>query len=480
MVQLKQKQIDQMRDSWITTIKLDKSDKKAVYMQIADEIIKSIKNEVIKSGETLPSTRQIAEILGVNRNTVIRTFDILLSEGWLISEERKRIYVSDNLKITKSTNKKEIPQDRTEIFRNDLIFFDDGLPDTTCTPMEELARAYRRIFSRKARWQIMNIASELGDEKFRETISKMLNSNRGMQTSVSELCITRGSQMALYLTAHCLLGKGDNILIENPGYRPAWEAFRSTGATLIPIPVDENGINVDIITDILHKKPVKAIYLTPHHQYPTTVTLSLARRLQLIELSNRYNFTIIEDDYDNEFHFGQRPIMPISAHEETNDYVYIGTLSKLIAPAVRIGYVVSSPDFVSKVGKLRKIIDMQGDTIMEQSILDLMTSGDMRRHQKRMLNYYRSKRDFFSNLIDNYLKDKVTYQVPDGGLAFWLNPIKATDLFQLKKIVNTKLISLYTPDRFSYNDDIMGLRLGYASLSEANLEKGMQILGEYL
>lgn len=469
-----------MRDSWITTIKLDKSDKKAVYMQIADEIIKSIKNEVIKSGETLPSTRQIAEILGVNRNTVIRTFDILLSEGWLISEERKRIYVSDKLKITKSANKKEIPQDRTEIFRNDLIFFDDGLPDTTCTPMEELARAYRRIFSRKVRWQIMNIASELGDEKFRETISKMLNSNRGMQTSVSELCITRGSQMALYLTAHCLLGKGDNILIENPGYRPAWEAFRSTGATLIPIPVDENGINVDIITDILHKKTVKAIYLTPHHQYPTTVTLSLARRLQLIELSNRYNFTIIEDDYDNEFHFGQRPIMPISAHEETNNYVYIGTLSKLIAPAVRIGYVVSSPDFVSKVGKLRKIIDMQGDTIMEQSILDLMTSGDMRRHQKRMLNYYRSKRDFFSNLIDNYLKDKVTYQVPDGGLAFWLNPIKTTDLFQLKKIVNTKLISFYTPDRFSYNDDIIGLRLGYASLSEANLEKGMQILGEYL
>ena len=469
-----------MRDSWITTIKLDKSDIKAVYMQIADEIIKSIKNGIIKSGETLPSTRQIAEILGVNRNTVIRTFDILLSEGWLISEERKRIYVSDKLKITKSANKKEIPQDRTEIFRNDLIFFDDGLPDTTCTPMEELARAYRRIFSRKARWQIMNIASELGDEKFRETISKMLNSNRGMQTSVSELCITRGSQMALYLTAHCLLGKGDNILIENPGYRPAWEAFRSTGATLIPIPVDENGINVDIITDILHKKPVKAIYLTPHHQYPTTVTLSLARRLHLIELSNRYNFTIIEDDYDNEFHFGQRPIMPISAHEETNDYVYIGTLSKLIAPAVRIGYVVSSPDFVSKVGKLRKIIDMQGDTIMEQSILDLMTSGDMRRHQKKMLNYYRSKRDFFSNLIDNYLKDKVTYQVPDGGLAFWLNPIKTTDLFQLKKIVNTKLISFYTPDRFSYNDDIIGLRLGYASLSEANLEKGMQILGEYL
>lgn len=469
-----------MKSSWIDKIRIDKSDEKAVYMQIADEIIKSIKNGAVKSGETLPSTRQMAETLGVNRNTVIRTLDILLSEGWLISEERKRVFVSDKLKITKPVSKKEAYQDTTEIFRSDLIFFDDGLPDTTCTPMEELARAYRRIFSRKARWQIMNLASEFGDEKFRDTISKMLNSNRGMQTSISELCITRGSQMALYLTAHCLLENGDNVLIENPGYKPAWEAFRNTGANLIPVPVDDEGINVNIVADILQKNPVKAIYLTPHHQYPTTVTLSLARRLQLIELSNRYNFTIIEDDYDNEFHFGQRPIMPISAHEETNNYVYIGTLSKLIAPAVRIGYVVSSPDFIGKVGKLRKIIDMQGDTIMEQSILDLIISGDMRRHQKRMLNYYGTKRDFFSNLIDNYLKDKVTYQVPDGGLAFWLKPINEVDLFQLKKIVNTKLISFYTPDRFSCNDYIMGLRLGYASLSEANLEKGIQILGEYL
>ena len=469
-----------MGDSWVIKIKIDKSDKKAVYMQIADEIIKSIKNGVLKSGETLPSTRQIAEMLGVNRNTIIKTFDILLSEGWLLSEERKRIFVSDKLRITKPVSKKEIYQDTTEIYRNDLIFFDDGLPDTTCTPMEELARAYRRIFSRKAKWQIMNLASEFGDEKFRETISKMLNSNRGMQTSIPELCITRGSQMALYLTAHCLLEKGDNILIENPGYKPAWEAFKNAGATLIPIPVDNDGANIDMVADILQQKPVKAIYLTPHHQYPTTITLSLARRLQLIELSNRYNFTIIEDDYDNEFHFGQRPIMPISAYEEVSNYVYVGTLSKLIAPAVRIGYVVSSPDFIAKVGKLRKIIDIQGDAIMEQSILDLIVSGDMRRHQKRMLNYYKTKRDFFSNLIDNYLKEKVTYQVPDGGLAFWLKPINETDLFQLKKTINTKLISFYTPDRFSYNDDIMGLRLGYASLSEASLEKGMQILGEYL
>lgn len=460
--------------------KIDRTATKAIYVQIADLTIDAIKKGILKAGETMPSTRQVASELGVNRNTVVLAFDILINEGWIISEERKRTYVSDKIQISKVNSKKEVTVEPREIFRNDLIFLDDGLPDATLTPMKELARAYRRIFSRKGHWQIMNIASELGDEKFRETISSMLNHNRGMQTSISNVCITRGSQMALFLTAHCLLNKGDIVLIENPGYSLAWDTFRHVGAQLIPVNVDEDGIDVDRIEAIVKEKPVKAILLTPHHQYPTTVTLSLARRFQLIELSNKYGFTIIEDDYDNEYHFSQRPIMPISSFEGIQNYVYIGTLSKLIAPAIRVGYIVSNPEFVAKIGKLRKIVDLQGDAIMEQSILDLMLSGDIRRHQKRMLVHYQAKRDFCAELLDKYLKDKVSYKVPDGGLAFWLKMTKDVDLVQLKEIVNTELVSFYTPDRFSYDDPILGIRLGYASLSESNLERGIRVLGKYL
>lgn len=459
---------------------LNKSKEKAVYIQIADKIIEYIKNGILKVGETMPSSRQMASELGINRNTVVQALDILVNEGWLISEERKRIFVSDKIQIYQTPKKKNTQLETREFFRNDLIFLDDGLPDTTCTPMIELARAYRRIFSRKAKWQIMNLASEFGDEKFRETISNMLNQNRGMQTSISEICITRGSQMALFLTAHCLFNNGDLVLVENPGYRPAWDTFKHAGATIIPIPVDGDGIKVEEIKSIVKQKTIKAIYLTPQHQYPTTVTLSLERRLQLIELSNKYGFTIIEDDYDNEFHFDQRPIMPIASFEGVSNYVYIGTLSKIIAPAIRIGYIASSPQFIIEVGKLRKIIDLQGDTIMEQSILDLMTSGDIRRHQKRMSSYYLEKRGYFVSLINSYLKNKVVYKKPDGGLAFWLEPIKDIDLFKLKEKVNTELISFYTPDRFSLDTPFRGLRIGYASLSEAELEKGIKILSKYL
>ena len=273
-----------------------------------------------------------------------------------------------------------------EVCQYGQTFLDDGIPDITHSPINELARAYRRIFRQKAGWQIMNISNKLGDLHFREAISNMLNQNRQMRTSAGELCITRGSQMALFLTAHCLLKKDDVILVENPGFKPAWETFRHAGAKIIPIKVEPDGICVRDIEQLAKQTTIKAVYLTPHHQYPTTVTLSLNKRLELIELSNYYGFTIIEDDYDNEFHFSFRPVMPIAAYEEVQNYVYIGTFSKLIAPAIRIGYIYSSINFINRVGELRKIMDTQGDNFMEQALLDFLVNfADIRKEWSKSI-----------------------------------------------------------------------------------------------
>src|SRR5690606_16827488 len=261
--------------------------------------------------------------------------------------------------------------------------------------------AYRQIFNLKARWQMVGYGNELGGLEFRKSIVQMLNHQRGMQVNEQNICITRGSQMAMYLTAQYLFTKNDYVIVENPGYKPAWSACENAGAKLLPVSVDKDGLLIDDVVSYLKSgKKIKAIYVTPHRQYPTTVTLSLKRRLELIRLSNEYGFTIIEDDYDNEFHFGYRPVLPLSSFTELKNYVYIGTMSKVVAPALRIGYLASNDDtLIEKVGSLRKIIDVQGDSIMEQAVLQLIKDGTIKRHIKKATNYYRAKRDLATNLL---------------------------------------------------------------------------------
>lgn len=466
---------------WDLQIIIDTNCERPVYIQIADAIINAIKTGKLNSGDALPGSRQLAAKLKVNRNTIIEALDVLLAEEWLVSKERKGTFVADSLPAISA-----IKRDVQEPLKNILvskpeIVFDDGLPDTRIAPITELAGAYRQIFNQKGRWQLMGYSHGAGDHAFRSAIVQMLNYKRGMRLSPDELFITRGSQMAMYLSAHCLLQHGDRVIVENPGYKPAWLAFENAGASLLPVNVDAEGVLIDEVKACLRRyKSIKAIYITPHHQFPTTVTLSLQRRLELIALSNKYGFTIIEDDYDNEFHFGQRPILPVCSFENVENYVYIGTMSKIVAPALRIGYLASSEALIRKVGQLRKIIDMQGDNIMAQAILQLINDGHIKRHLKKATLLYKNKRDLLEKLINEHLADKVNFRKPEGGLAFWLEPKKPIDADNISKAFLTKGVQIISPREFSFGDPVNGLRLGYASLNESQLEQGIKTIAQLL
>ena len=467
---------------WLVNLQISSDTSKPIYIRIVDSIIEAIQSGLLKSNEALPGSRQMSTLLGVNRNTITKAYHILLAEGWLTSSDRKGTFVSEKLVTTIKKKKKDIENIPDKVVDSiHKITFNHGLPDTSIAPIDELSRAYRRTFSRKAKWKMLDISSEYGDIKLREAISKMLNYSKGMSTSAEEIFITRGTQMSLFLTAHTLLTESDVVLVENPGYMPAWDSFRHAGAKIIPIDVDMNGINVDQVEKILKQTTIKAIYLTPHHQFPTTVTLSLERRLRLITLSNHYQFTIIEDDYDSDYYFGQRPFRPLSSYPELQNVVYFGTFSKLIAPAIRMGYIYSSGRFLENIGKLRRIIDFQGDNIMEQSLLELINSGDIRRHQKRSVTAYRERRDLFAGLLHTYIhNEKVEWQLPNGGLAFWLSLPDEVDIFKLKKKTQTAGLSFNTPDQFSFDKPIQGIRIGYASITKKDMEAGIKILSKFL
>jgi GntR family transcriptional regulator / MocR family aminotransferase len=466
---------------WELQIIIDASCDRPVYIQIADAIISAIKTGKLRGGDALPGSRQLAAKLKLNRNTIVEALDVLQVEGWLISKERKGIFVAERLSRFQGA-KRDLPKPAKRIVQKKPdIIFNDGLPDSRIAPLSELAGAYRQIFKKKGRWQLMGYSSGSGDFEFRNAIVQMLNFKRGMRLSPDEVFITRGSQMAMYLSAHCLVEKGDYIVVENPGYKPAWQAFESAGAKLLPVLVDSEGISIEEIRAHLRaRKRIKGIYITPHHQFPTTVTLSLQRRLELVALSNQHGFTIIEDDYDNEFHFGQRPILPVSSFEDVENYIYIGTMSKIVAPALRIGYLASSINFLQKVTQLRKIIDVQGDNIMAQAVLQLINDGHIKRHLRRATFVYKGKRDFFEKTVNKYLSNKVQFTKPDGGLAFWLVPNKRVDLVKMQHLLLQKSVQIISPEEFSFDEPINGLRLGYASLNDSQIDEGLREIAKLL
>jgi GntR family transcriptional regulator/MocR family aminotransferase len=459
-----------MRRLWNLYFDIKFTSEKAVYIQIADTLIEAIKDKRLKANDILPSTRKLAEHIGVNRNTLIKALDILIAEGWLISKDRVGVFVSD-IDVKKS-DKQSAKKEAAIVYKREQIVLDDGTPNTKISPIKELASAYRRVFALKSKHNIMGYTNTTGTPELRDIISQMLNHNFSMQTSSDQVCITRGSQMALYLSAHTLLKSGDTVLVENPGYQPAWRAFESANAKLIPVSVDVDGIIISDVERLLKKhKTVKAIYITPHHQYPTTVTLSLKRRLRLIELANKYKLTIIEDDYDHEFHFDKRPIMPVSSYSNLNNYIYIGTFSKVIAPALRIGYMVSSSDFINRVSSLREIVDVQSDTIMELSLVELIKNGDVKRHIKRATKYYDEKRKYLNELLQIHLKDKVHYNIPVGGLAFWISPVKEFFMPDLMQKLEESDILVKEVSNYSFEKLNIGFRLGYGSIEKEDIEK---------
>jgi GntR family transcriptional regulator/MocR family aminotransferase len=468
---------------WKIDIHLDEASDKAIYLQIADAIIKDIHSGRLKGGDALPGSRNLAALLNVNRNTVTEALNVLLMEGWLEARERKGTFVADKLpRLKENRTPGPVITAHETPAKPSRIRFDDGHPCTKIAPMAELARSYRQIFHRSGRWQMMAYGNEFGDMEFRKEIAQMLNHQRHMQVSENDVCITRGSQMAMYLVAQCLLKKDDYIMIENPGYKPAWKAFENAGARLLPVRVDEEGLVIgDVVAHLKSNRKIRAIYTTPHRQYPTTVTLSLQRRLELIKLSNDHGFKIIEDDYDNEFHFGYRPVHPLSGYQELKNYVYIGTLSKVVAPALRIGYLATRDHaLVERIGELRKIIDVQGDTIMEQAVLQLIKEGTVRRHIKKASQHYKLKRDYTASLLQKYLKGKASFTIPEGGLAFWIVPEKKVNWPKLSEQMKSKGIQIITPDSFSYNMPVNGIRLGYGALSEDQLKDGIRALSVFL
>lgn len=479
---------------WKSIIQWQKDCDTPVYLQIANSIIREMKKGRVGPGIKLPGTRQMAELLEVHRKTMVRAYEELDAQGWIEMHPSKGTFTSKEIpeingrRFSKTEKPKSFPQEtgypvkvnhairKPSVPMRHIIGFHDG-PDVRLIPTEEIGRAYRSVLSRTAYHRFMSYVETAGVQKFREVLSDYLNTSRGLQTSFENIMVTRGSQMGLYLLARVLFSKGDTVIVGDTNYFYADHAFQLTGVKLARVKVDEHGIDVDAIENLCRRKKIKALYITSHHHYPTTVTLTASRRIKLLSLSEKYGFIIIEDDYDYDFHYLSSPILPLVSADTKGMVVYIGTLSKTLAPAMRTGYIVAPVNLIQELIKIRQLIDTQGDPVMELALCDMFEEGHIKRHMKKSLHEYHKRRDFMCAYLKEKLTDVIDFKIPDGGLAIWTRFNKAVPLPELTPILKARglilsngLIHNTSPSAFNCT------RIGFGWMNEQEAEKAVDLL----
>ena len=460
-----------------------------LYMQIIGAIVRDIERGRLKPGTYLPSSRELAAELGVSRKTVVIAYDELIAQGWLVSVGTRGTLVSPRFSdpvaavaqpglavgVPENPLYRLLPAPERPLAVPDGsgLKLDEGAPDVRLFPTDTLAKAYRHAIRHMAGTPGLAYRDPLGLASLRTNIAEMLGAQRGLNVSADRICITRGSQNAIFLVAQVLIRPADMVLFESLTYEPAVAAFRTLGARTMAVPLDRDGIDVVAVEQACRQHPVRALFLTPHHQFPTTVALQPERRLRLLTLARQFGFAIIEDDYDHEFHFASQPLLPMSAYAPDH-VIYIGPLSKLLLPALRIGNIAPPAAVTAALAHAVALTDGMGNALTEAAVDLLIREGELHRHARRARSIYAERRGAFAAQLTDVLGDDVQFDLPDGGLAFWLRfPMHDMDRMEAR-MTEMGLRFAASTSYMLAADAPRGLRVGFASLAadEADVAVG--------
>lgn len=479
--------------TWQLQVALDSADDRPLYQQISRQIVAAILDGRLSGGSALPGSRTLAMELTVHRNTILAAYDELFAEGWVTTFPARGTFVVQDLsRVTQLVSSshpdghprqsctapafpvpKPVPLVRPPAYGPNQLVLSRGAPDLRLFPRADLLRAYRRVLDRSAIREL-TYADPRGHLPLREVIAQMLASRRGLPGSSETIMVTSGSQMALMLVAQGLLKRGDAVAVEqltNPG---GTAALRHLGLRLVPIRVDDHGLDVDELATAAAQFGVRAVVVTPHHQFPTTTVMPSARRLMLLKVAHQYGMMVVEDDYDHEYHYEGRPVPPLACLDRHGSVVYVGTLSKVLAPGLRIGYLRADPVVISRLASVRALIDIQGDHLLEAAVTELFSSGDVGRHLRRLVRTYRHRRDVLVDAISHELGDVLTLNVPPGGMALWARVDPLVDLEEWCRRGEEEGVSFLPGRTFAVDgQDVRATRLAFTFHDEPELVRAV-------
>ena len=443
----------------------------------------------LRPGDRVPPSRELASSLDVARMTVTVAYERLAGEGYLTARVGSGTFVSAKVPMLAARTGRRAttgglrhrriwdelnaaPALSQPTFARTARFdFRSGAVDASLFPSE----TWRRLLRQQLRAETIGAGTygaPAGHASLRAAISHQLALSRGVQGSFEDVTVTNGTQQALDLTARALLGPGDRVAVESPGYAPARLLFASLGLRIEGVPVDAEGLVVEAIP-----KDTRLVYVTPSHQYPLGVAMSLQRRIALSDWANRHKAAIVEDDYDSEFRFRDRPIEPLRTLNAAQ-VVYVGSFSKTTLPTLRLGFVLTPPSLTAAVRAAKFVADWHAPLPLQGAMARFLDDGDFARHVRRMRAVYQARHELLTNIL---ARDFPEFQVIPTVAGLHVSAV--TDLSE-RRIDDTVAraskigVAVQSLSRFrvSREPGPKGLVFGYGAIADERIEEGLKLL----
>jgi GntR family transcriptional regulator/MocR family aminotransferase len=412
-----------LRSSIVPCVPFDKNGELPFYQQIYSGYRDAIVSGLMGPGQRLPSSRALAAELGISRLPVVNAFDQLLHEGYLIGRVGSGTFVSEQIpdELARPASSglaiHVSPEQRGEskrLFRKQPEAFRVSLPALDEFPHTLWARLVSK-HARNVSMEMMAYGDPRGHYPLRYAIANYLRTARAVLCGASQVIVVSGSQMALQLCARVLVQAGDHVFLEEPGYPGARAALSATGGKLIPIPLDAEGISVRAL-QACGKRTGGAVYVTPSHQYPLGTSMTAARRLELLQWAKATQSWILEDDYDSEYRYASRPLGALQGMDSASRVVYIGTFSKVLFPALRVGYLVVPSAMTGAFVRAREAMDIFSPTLYQAALAEFLEGGHFARHLRRMRGIYLERRNALIAGIEQVMGGMLELGNTDAGM----------------------------------------------------------------
>lgn len=474
-------------------LELDRSSDVPLYRQVYRGVREAILSGRLVPGARLPATRTLAEELDVSRMTVIGAYERLTAEGFLEARVGAGTWVAEDLRPELMPGFREHEGARTVSDRGrDITVLDGptprpwpearpfqvGVPALDLFPRTKWARIASRTW-RSAGHDLLSYGGATGLPELREAVTRHLASSRGVECAPDEVIVVEGTQQGVDLAARVLLDQGDRAWIEEPGYPGASGAIVSAGAKPVPIPVDEDGLDVDRGQALA--PAARLVYVTPSHQFPTGVVTSLPRRLALLRWAEAADAWILEDDYDSEYRYDGRPLTALQGLDTSRRVIYLGSFSKSLSPALRLGYVIVPEDLVATFARARNYCGQHSPSVDQAVLAEFISEGHFARHLRRTRSAYEDRRAALLEALAEELSDRVEIGPATAGLHVACRLRGDVDDVAVRQAARERGVEVVPLSTLhAGSDPVRGLVLGYGCVPPERLREGVAVLGRAL